>query len=181
MPTPFLHQLALAVAATNIRFSLVTDYAVVAGVSELTGELVLPFAFDQDYLIPGGIAGLPYIDELGAAANPVQVFFPVAVTALLVATYTASRPVPQGLVASMDLPPAPVIKSFQALDAFDYLAEGNGFVFPISIVWDKPAGMPAIMYLPYPGSLNLSGGAFVGLDLKAMKAQGFQNANPFAK
>lgn len=180
MPTPFLHQLPLGLAATNIAFSFVTDYAVVAGVSEATGEMVLPTALDQDYLVPGGIAGLPYVGELGAAASRVQAFFPVAVTALLVATYTASRPVPQGLVASMDLPPAPVILSFTALDGLDYLAQGNGFVYPISIVWDKPSGMPPMMYLPYPGSLNLANGTFVGMELKQMLAQGFQKVNPYA-
>lgn len=108
MATPYLHHVALLSANIRAAFSLVTDFSVVAAVNE-SGAIVIPSVDEEDYLIAGGVQGLPYAAELGAAGRRIQVDFPVPCIALLLATTSAHRPALQSLVLGIPAPPPPAL------------------------------------------------------------------------
>lgn len=101
----YLHTLLLASPAQSVAISLATDFSVVCGIDQ-AGHVMLGSASNLAYLLAGGLLGVPYADELGPAGGRPIFSFPAPATALVVATYFGSAPVPLGAFV---FPPSPPV------------------------------------------------------------------------
>lgn len=104
----YLHVLNLVTPSAVVGLTLQEDFSVAGGINT-SGELVFPSCPVPSYLIAGGPQCLQYAPRLGHGAVEAKFTFPVTVTALIVATESGLRPVPEVYVGPRNLPPSMVV------------------------------------------------------------------------